>query len=82
MRSLKQLCAVCVLILAIATSASAGNMETGIAAPPPSSTPAATASGNMETGYAGNMETTSSITATDAVTGIVLSLFQSLLTLV
>jgi hypothetical protein len=80
MRHLKELCAACVLTLVIAISAFAGNMETMIVSPPPPP-PSATTQGNMEAGSAGNMETTS-ITATDAVTGIVLSLFQSLLALV
>jgi hypothetical protein len=81
MKHLRQLCAACVLILAIAMSTFAGNMQAGITDPPPPTPSAATTAGNMEAGSAGNMETTS-ITATDAVTGIALSLFQSLLTLV
>jgi hypothetical protein len=81
MRHLKKLCAACVLTLVIAISAFAGNMETMIVSPPPPP-PSAATQGNMEAGSAGNMETTGSSTATDAVTGIVLSLFQSLLALV
>lgn len=77
MRQLKQLCVACVLTFAIALSTYAGNMETGVTDPPP---PSATTQGNMEAGYAGNMETTS-ITATDTATEIALKLLQSLLSL-
>jgi hypothetical protein len=74
MRYLKRLCAACVLTLAIALSAYAGNMETGITDPPPS----ATTQGSMEAGCAGNMETTGT---TDTATEIALNLLQSLLAL-
>lgn len=77
MRHLKQLCVTCVLTFAVALSAHAGNMETGITAPPP---PSATTQGNMEAGYAGNMETTSPA-ATDTATETALNLLQSLLAL-
>jgi hypothetical protein len=71
MRHLRQLCAACVLTLAIALSASAGNMEAGITDPQP---PSATVQGNMET--------TGSSTVTNTAIEVALSLFQTLLTLV
>jgi hypothetical protein len=76
-----------VLALALSLSAFAGNMPTGITAPPPSPDPQATAqgdisttvAGNMPTGVAGNMPT--GVTATDPATEGWLSLLQSLLAL-
>jgi len=81
MRHFRKVCAACVLTLAIALSAFAGNMETTIVSPQPSGTPSATTPGNMGTGYAGNMETTRSITATESVSVMALTLVQSMLAL-
>ena len=72
MRRVQQLCAACVLTLAIALSAFAGNMEAGIVAPP-------TPQGNMSTTVASNMETGDIDTAT--AMEVALSLLQSLLSL-
>ncbi len=79
MRYLKQLCAACVLTLAVALSAYAGNMEAGIVDPPPPP-PSATTQGNMEAGYADTMETTS-VTVTDTATEVALNLLYSLVAL-
>jgi hypothetical protein len=77
MRNLKKLCAASVLTLALALSASAGEMPTGVTAPPP--TQRASAQGEMPTGIAGEMPT--GITAADPATEILLNLLQSLLSL-
>ena len=77
MKPLRRLCATFVLALALALPAFAGDMTTGVAAPPPRSQ--ATATGDMSTTAAGDM--TTGITATDPATDILLSLLQSLLSL-
>lgn len=74
MKHFKQLCAACVLTLTITLSAFAGDMETTIVSPQQPPAPQATAQGEMET--------TSSITATNSVAGITLSLVQNVLALV
>jgi hypothetical protein len=82
MRHLKQLCAVCVLTLALALSAFAGEMQAGVTGPQPSGTSSTTTQGEMQAGYTGDMSTTSSVTCTNLATGIALSLVQSVLALV
>jgi hypothetical protein len=77
MKTLRRLCAVFVLTLVLALSAFAGDMSTGITAPPPPSTSQATTAGDMSTGVTGDMST--GVTATDPTTDIFLSLLQSLL---
>jgi hypothetical protein len=67
MKTLRQICAVLVLILALTTSVFAGNMTTMITDPPPPSS--ATVGGQMDTGVA------------DPATEVALSLLQSLLAL-
>jgi hypothetical protein len=81
MRHFRKVCAACVLTLAISLSAFAGNMETTIVSPQPSGTPSATTPGNVQTGYAGILETTRSITATESVAVIAFTLVQSVLAL-
>ena len=87
MKTLRRLCAAFVLTLALALSTFAGDMTTGITAPPPD--PQATATGDMSTpGVTGNMPTgvtgeisAPGVTATDPATEVVLSLLQGLLSL-
>jgi len=83
MKTLQRLCAAFVLTLAVALSVSAGEMTTGVTAPPPSSQ--ATATGDISTGVTGQITTgvtgDISTTATDPVTETLLSLLQSLLSL-
>jgi hypothetical protein len=87
MKTLRRLCAVFVLTLVLALSAFAGDMSTGITAPPPPSTSQATTAGDMSTGVTGDMSTgitgdiTTGVMATDPATDIFLSLLQSLLSL-
>jgi hypothetical protein len=69
MKTLRRLCAVFVLTLALALSAFAGDISTGVTEPPPPSQ--ATSTGDISTG----------VTATDPATDIFLSLLQSLLSL-
>ena len=79
MRNLKKLCAACVLTIIFALPAFAGEMPTGVTAPPPSppsDSSSATTQGNMEAGITGNMST--GATAVDSTTEAVLSLVQSL----
>jgi hypothetical protein len=77
MRTLRRLCAVLVLTLALALSAFAGDMTTGVTSSSPPSQ--ANATGDISTGITGDM--TTGVTATDPVTEIVLNLLQSLLSL-
>lgn len=85
MRNLKKLCVACVLTLALALSAFAGNIEAGVTAPPPP--PQETIQGNMSTTVTGQMTTgftgtiSTGVTATDPATDIFLNLLQSLLSL-
>jgi hypothetical protein len=87
MKTLRRLCAVFVLTLALALSAFAGDMTTGVTAPPPPSTSQATSTGDIQTGVTGEISTgvtgdmTTGVTATDPATDIFLSLLQSLLSL-
>jgi hypothetical protein len=78
MRTLR-LCAALVLTLALSLSTFAGDMSTGITAPPPPSTSQAAATGEITTSVAGDMST--GVTATDPATDVFLSLLQSLLSL-
>jgi hypothetical protein len=83
MKSLQQLCAACMLTLVLTLSVFAGDMSTTIVSPQQPPAPQSMAQGDVETSYAGNMETTSSsITATDSVAGLALSLVQNVLALV
>lgn len=85
MRTLRRLCATLVLTLALALSAFAGEISTGVTAPPPPSQ--ATATGEISTGVTGEITTgvtgeiSTGVTATDPATDIFLSLLQSLLSL-
>ncbi|HEX8889760.1 MAG TPA: hypothetical protein VF779_11445 [Pyrinomonadaceae bacterium] len=88
MRNLKKLCAACVLALALALPAFAGDMPGGVTAPPPPpDSSSATTQGNMGAGITGDMETTitgdmpGGFTATDTATEVALSLVQSLASL-
>lgn len=78
MKPLRRLCAALALTLALTLSTFAGDIHTGITAPPPPPTDAA-ATGQIETGVTGDIHT--GITATDPVTEVVLNLLQSLLSL-
>ena len=86
MKTLRRLCAGCVLTLALALAAFAGEMPTGIATPPPPASQETTqgetttgVAGDMTTGFAGNMP--AGITATDPATDALLTLLQTLLSL-
>jgi hypothetical protein len=75
--------AVAVLTLAFSIPTFAGDMQTGVTSQPPT-TPAATATGDMETTVAGNMDTTvtaNEATATDSLREIALGLMQRVLSL-
>jgi hypothetical protein len=78
MRYLKKLFAACVLTLALALPAFAGDMLAGVTSQPPSP-PQATAQGDMSAGVAGDMGAGGK--ATDPATEVWLSLLQSLLSL-
>lgn len=71
MKTLRHLCAALALTFVLALPAFAGQMDTGITAPPPPP------QGNMSTTVAGNMETGDTDTAT--AMEVALSLLQSLL---
>lgn len=75
MKTLRRLCAVYVLTLTLALSTFAGDITTGVVAPPP---PQATAQGDITTGVTGDIST--GITATDRATDI-FNLLRSLLSL-
>lgn len=79
MKTLQRLCAVFVLTLTLSLSTFAGDMPTGITAPPPSPESQMTTRGDMTTGYMGDMS--AGVTSTDPATEIVLSLLESLLSL-
>jgi hypothetical protein len=83
MKTLRRFCVVFVLALALSLSAFAGDIHTGITAPPPP--PQATSTGEITTGVTGEISTgvtgDISTTATDPTTDIFLSLLQSLLSL-
>jgi hypothetical protein len=83
MKTLRQLCAVAALTLALAAPAFAGEMHIGSPTPPPPSQPqAATVNGDMQTGLTGQEETGSGeVPATDSATDAVLNLLQSVLSL-
>jgi hypothetical protein len=77
MKTLRRLCALLVLTLALSFSAFAGQIDTGFTPPPPPSQ--ATVTGEISTGVTGDM--TTGVTATDPASDIFLSLLQSLLSL-
>ncbi|MDQ3802648.1 MAG: hypothetical protein M3416_02175 [Acidobacteriota bacterium] len=80
MKSLRQLCVSSVCMLALAVPAFAGEIQTGIATPPPAQT--VTAAGEIQTGVAGQIESGSGeATAADSVAEIALNLLQSVLSL-
>jgi len=77
MKTLRQLCAAFVLTLMLALSAFAGEMEAGIAPPPPPQQ--ATMQGEIHTGSAGQIET--GVAITDSVAQAALNLLESVLSL-
>jgi hypothetical protein len=77
MKTLRRLCAVFVLGLALSLSAFAGEMSTSVVSPPPP--PSQSITGEMLGGVTGN--TSTGLTATDPATDVFLSLLQSLLSL-
>jgi hypothetical protein len=80
MKTLRRLCAVFVLTLALALSAFGGEITTGVTAPPPPPPESqATTTGEITTGVTGEIST--GVTTTDPVTEIALNLLQSLLSL-
>jgi hypothetical protein len=83
MKTLRQLCVASVFVFALAIPAFAGEIQIGVAPPPPSQ-PAqtATAESDIQTGVMGQEETGSGeATAIDSATEIALNLLQSVLSL-
>lgn len=87
MKTLRRLCAVFVLTLTLSLSVFAGDMETGIAAPPSPPDSQAMTAGQMDTTVAGQMDTgvtgdmSTGVAATDPATEVALNLLQNLLSL-
>lgn len=80
MKTLRQLCVALAFTLVLTIPAFAGEIETGIAPPPPAQT--VTANGEISTPVAGQEEAGSGkATAADSVTESVLNLLQSVLSL-
>ena len=79
MKTLRRLCAMFVLTLALTLPAFAGDITTGITASPPCPDFLTTTKGDMQAGVMGEMST--GVTATDSVTTGALNLLQSLLAL-
>lgn len=79
MRTLRQLCAACVLALALALSAFAGDMTTGVTSPPPPPGSQVATAGDITTGT--TLDISTGVTVTDPATEVMLSLLQSLLSL-
>jgi len=83
MKTLRQLCVASVFVFSLTFPAFAGEIQTGVAPPPPSQ-PAQTATpnGDIQTGVTGQAETGSSeATAADSAAEIALNLLQSVLAL-
>ena len=83
MKTLRQLCVASVFVFSLTFPTFAGEIQTGIAPPPPSQ-PAqmATANGEIQTGLTGQEETGSGeVSATDSATEIALNLLKSVLSL-
>jgi hypothetical protein len=82
MKTLRRLCVALVFTLALTIPAFAGEIETGVAPPPPSQPQTATTNGGIETGLIGQDKTGSSeATVTDSAKNAVLNLIQSVLSL-
>jgi hypothetical protein len=85
MKNLRRLSIAVAFTLALAIPAFAdGDIQTGVAPPPPSSaqTHAATTDGDIQTGITGQAETASSeTTVTESTTDAALNLLQSVLSL-
>jgi hypothetical protein len=82
MKNLRRLCGALVFTLALTIPAFAGDIQTGVAPPPPSQPQTATVNGDIQTTVTGQEETGSSeATATDSATEIALNLLQSVLAL-
>ena len=83
MKTLRQLCVASVFVFALTIPAFAGEIQIGVAPPPPSQ-PAQTATtpGEIQIGITGQEETGSSeATAFDSATEIAMNLLQSVLSL-
>jgi hypothetical protein len=86
MKILRRLCAMFVLALALSLSTFAGEITTGVTAPPPQASQA-TSTGEITTGVTGEITTgitgeiTTGVIAIDPATDVFLSLVQSLLSL-
>ena len=80
MKPLRQLCAITVLTLMLASSALAGEMATGAVPPPPD--PPASMMGDIQNGFTGTDGTSSTETTfVDPVTAFTLNILQSMLSL-
>jgi hypothetical protein len=83
MKTLRQLCVASVFVFSLTFPAFAGEIQTGVAPPPPSQ-PAqtATVNGEIQTGLTGQEEMGSGeVSATDSATEIALNLLQTVLAL-
>jgi hypothetical protein len=81
MKNLRRLSVACAFTLALAMPAFAGEIQTTFAPPPP---PAAATAGEIQTGVAGQIETTGSVseaTVIDSATQAALNLLQTVLAL-
>jgi hypothetical protein len=86
MKTLRQLCVASVFVFSLTFPAFAGEIQTGVAPPPPAQTSTtsgqATTNGEIQTGLTGQEETGSGeASATDSATAAVLNLLQTVLAL-
>ena len=82
MKTLRQFCVALVFAFSLTVPALAGDIETGIAPPPPSQPQTAKTNGEISTGLTGQDKTGSSeATATGSATNAALNLIQSVLSL-
>ena len=79
MKTLRQFFAALVLAFMLALSAFAGQMDTGLTTPPPPPESQITTTGEISTGFTGDMSTGAA--AMDSTTEVALNLLQSLLSL-
>lgn len=86
MKTLRQLCVASVFVFSLVIPTFAGEIQTGVAPPPPAQTSTtngqATVNGEIQTGLTGQTETGSGeVSATDSATAAVLNLLQTVLAL-
>lgn len=81
MKNLRQFCAAAVLTLALAASAAAGDIHTGVTSPPPPQPASMAQTGMAQTDGTMHTGVTGSEPKADTLTGIALTLMQSVLSL-